>query len=161
MRLSRAGACCCCGWTDLMFISRRSVFFFKSWNNGHQSVSLSTTSGVSWPGCPLRALKHVHVHFRVRFMLNIRHHHRDTLLFPCCFLRLSFSVEHLFFSSNCSATPRTTLCLLFRFIINAFLFPRSFRDNPRQAQCCGPSGVLLSPTPGSFKAVTKGAQRSV
>ena len=66
-------------------------------------------------------------------------------------LRLSFSVQHFFFSSNFSATPRTTLCLLFRMIIDAFLFPQSFRDNLRHTQSCVSSGVLPSPTPGPFQ----------
>ena len=94
---SMAGRYMCgsCGWTDLVFISRR--------NTGHLSVFLSTTSGVSWPVCVLRALTHVHVHSRVRFTLNVRHRHRDT-----CLSRVASCICHVLFASSTAhhAVPR-------------------------------------------------------
>ena len=141
-------------WMDSLDVRFFVVQFYESCSNGHQSVSLRTTSGVSWPVCPLRALTHVHVHFHVQFMLNFRRRYCNTI----CFHPVAPCVCHFLFNTSsspptfrlhlahtlCHATPRS---LLFRMIIVAFLFPQSFRDGLLHTQSCVSSGVLPSPTP--------------
>ena len=92
-------------WLDSLDVRFFVVQFEKSCNNGHQSVSLRTTSSVSWPVCSLRALTHVHVHFHVQFMLNFRRRYRNTLLItpvaPC--------VCHFLFNTSSPPTFRLHL----------------------------------------------------
>ena len=117
-----------CGWTDMVFDSRRSVLKelqqrpLKSIFEHDMRRFMASLRSSSLDACPRPLPRAVHAQFPLRATTT-----------P---LRLSFSVHHLFFSLNCSATHRTTLCFLFRFIINAFLFPQSFRVDLHQAQSC-------------------------
>ena len=107
-------------------------------NKHDQSVSLSTTSGISWPVRLVRALTHVPVHFRVRFILKC----------PPSPPRRLFSPSPSAFVIFCSpAPPRITLCDATKtmFLLshsNRAFFPVSFRVDPSQAQNRGSSGAL-------------------
>ena len=146
-----------------MFISRRSVF----------------------KELQQRPLKCIFKHDKLRFMASLPSSRLDACPRPLPrALHAQYPPpppQHLLFSLrrslrlSSSSSPRTVRLhtalhcatphhgdhVLFRFIINAFLFPLSFRDNLRYTQSCVSSGVLPSPTPGSFKAVSKVARWSI
>ena len=164
---SVAGRCMCssCGWTDLMFISRRSVFKELQQRRPkcifeHDKLRfMASLPSSRLDACPRPLPRALHA----QYPPPPRHSPISLLLSAFVFFcSLPPLLLQLFGYTPHNTVPRHTTKTIFSASLLMHSCSRCHSENfLRYTQSCVSSGVLPSPTPGCFKAVSNVARWSI